>query len=884
MFQCTCIGEEGLDIGEVDLIVNFDTLSSPIRSLQRIGRTGRQREGRVVCLVSEGAEEKTLNSSKQKERTLQHALKSQKNFTTRLTVPMFEGEPALSRIEMNFSQHFRQSQVEGTSGVNRKESNKSLVANSTRWRLTDDEDSQRLNILRQYTRVQLSLDRAGASSLRRRLLAGRSLKITSRSTKDRFIGNTALSLRKFEASHDRPNEALPKVVRVRGCRDGNDDVLDSLFPLFPDAASSGWDVALKYANNGVAGTSIAGIAVDDSVVPSEGVGTVSDLAKEPASAGGQKPRIDAKHCEDTALVGTESSETTTTIPVLHAIPACPFTSGRDGKAKITMQGSSHFEEFCLPTPPDSGSSSEEEEEDDVEMKDLEFPLRSWNEMGPEVAKPAEALLTTRINATDSNNSEDAERMPSTPENKTVLDDFRLPTPASSSDESDGDLEDTYEAKFVTSKRSDSIDNAKNETVSSVFCLEGPSDDASHQSWWPPSGRVRFSDAAGRETATQSTAESETPFQLPVKKTKKNSKVIQDTPESEPKLHNPYAACKRKSVGSLSCDLTNTQDELSDAQGCGRPDDTADDIICAVCMSGNSPDEDPIILCDGERSLGQQCNLSVHMTCYSVIVPLRSDEDWFCDPCIFRKTGFSCLLRCVECKGGEDSGALKQIEGGLWRHVKCRATSNKPQRLKKLGKPPIPLKVAKESKRSPLKRLSSNNAEVVENMDVRKRRRQDHVLRFVQEEADCESEDDVVDDDDEEALVRAIEEEEAEEAEGFINDSSQLDYTQDVLGRLDPDANDDMLHRELDHDRERREEFATPCLGRRFLRRQQGNNLSDAMPTQSLPSSKKGLGKMHFIRSVLEHHRQGGSAEDIEQAFNYLEAAGTQADLSELLDD
>ncbi|KAJ2341114.1 3'-5' DNA helicase, partial [Coemansia sp. RSA 2671] len=42
----TCVGEEGLDIGEVDLIINYDAPSSPIRLLQRIGRTGRARRGK----------------------------------------------------------------------------------------------------------------------------------------------------------------------------------------------------------------------------------------------------------------------------------------------------------------------------------------------------------------------------------------------------------------------------------------------------------------------------------------------------------------------------------------------------------------------------------------------------------------------------------------------------------------------------------------------------------------------------------------------------------------------------------------------------------------------------------------------------------------------
>jgi Fanconi anemia group M protein len=50
----TCIGEEGLDIGEVDLIVAFDAISSPTRMVQRMGRTGRKRAGRAIMLVTEG--------------------------------------------------------------------------------------------------------------------------------------------------------------------------------------------------------------------------------------------------------------------------------------------------------------------------------------------------------------------------------------------------------------------------------------------------------------------------------------------------------------------------------------------------------------------------------------------------------------------------------------------------------------------------------------------------------------------------------------------------------------------------------------------------------------------------------------------------------------
>ncbi|CAB4256381.1 similar to Saccharomyces cerevisiae YIR002C MPH1 Member of the DEAH family of helicases [Maudiozyma barnettii] len=49
---CTSIGEEGLDIGEVDCIICYDTTSSPIKNIQRMGRTGRKRDGRIVLLFS----------------------------------------------------------------------------------------------------------------------------------------------------------------------------------------------------------------------------------------------------------------------------------------------------------------------------------------------------------------------------------------------------------------------------------------------------------------------------------------------------------------------------------------------------------------------------------------------------------------------------------------------------------------------------------------------------------------------------------------------------------------------------------------------------------------------------------------------------------------
>ncbi|KAM6202745.1 Fanconi anemia group M protein [Rhynchocyon petersi] len=70
----TCVGEEGLDIGEVDLIICFDAQKSPIRLVQRMGRTGRKRQGRIVVILAEGREERTYNQSQSNKRSIYKAI------------------------------------------------------------------------------------------------------------------------------------------------------------------------------------------------------------------------------------------------------------------------------------------------------------------------------------------------------------------------------------------------------------------------------------------------------------------------------------------------------------------------------------------------------------------------------------------------------------------------------------------------------------------------------------------------------------------------------------------------------------------------------------------------------------------------------------------
>jgi superfamily II DNA/RNA helicase len=79
----TSIGEEGLDIGDVDLIISYDASASPVRMLQRSGRTGRKREGHVVFLVTEGKEQRDHAKSLDAYHVIQKKIASGKDFEFR---------------------------------------------------------------------------------------------------------------------------------------------------------------------------------------------------------------------------------------------------------------------------------------------------------------------------------------------------------------------------------------------------------------------------------------------------------------------------------------------------------------------------------------------------------------------------------------------------------------------------------------------------------------------------------------------------------------------------------------------------------------------------------------------------------------------------------
>ena len=76
----TSVGEEGLDVASTDLVVFYEPVPSEIRSIQRRGRTGRSRAGKVVILITKGTrDEAYYYSSLNKEKAMRRRLADMKD-------------------------------------------------------------------------------------------------------------------------------------------------------------------------------------------------------------------------------------------------------------------------------------------------------------------------------------------------------------------------------------------------------------------------------------------------------------------------------------------------------------------------------------------------------------------------------------------------------------------------------------------------------------------------------------------------------------------------------------------------------------------------------------------------------------------------------------
>jgi Fanconi anemia group M protein len=80
------VGEEGLDIPQVDLVIFYEPVPSAIRKIQRSGRTGRLDDGRIIMLITKDTVDEVYyhvarNKEKRMYRTIDEITKNYNNGT-----------------------------------------------------------------------------------------------------------------------------------------------------------------------------------------------------------------------------------------------------------------------------------------------------------------------------------------------------------------------------------------------------------------------------------------------------------------------------------------------------------------------------------------------------------------------------------------------------------------------------------------------------------------------------------------------------------------------------------------------------------------------------------------------------------------------------------
>lgn len=81
----TSVGEEGIDIPATDMVLFYEPVPSEIRSIQRKGRTGRARAGRVVVLMAKGTRDEAYYwISDRKEKTMNRQIRDMSGDTSPL--------------------------------------------------------------------------------------------------------------------------------------------------------------------------------------------------------------------------------------------------------------------------------------------------------------------------------------------------------------------------------------------------------------------------------------------------------------------------------------------------------------------------------------------------------------------------------------------------------------------------------------------------------------------------------------------------------------------------------------------------------------------------------------------------------------------------------
>ena len=219
----------------MDLIICYDAQKSPIRLIQRMGRTGRKRAGRIIILLTEGKEEAAYNTSLSKKKniykTILNSAKSLKFYEN--NPPMLPKKPKchkmfisvvddLNDVETKKSdlntegEEIEEKEAENT--VNKKKSKprgrksaKSLDKDENKLNISDEESNDAVMELKKpkarSRKKEKSLEKGNDNNIINENVEpkGKSLKTTT------YVNDQMEDLINDNASKDKPIEAASKL-------------------------------------------------------------------------------------------------------------------------------------------------------------------------------------------------------------------------------------------------------------------------------------------------------------------------------------------------------------------------------------------------------------------------------------------------------------------------------------------------------------------------------------------------------------------------------------------------------------------------------------------------------------------------------------------------
>eukprot|EP00804_Cyclotella_cryptica_P015445 CCRYP_008049-RB/>CCRYP_008049-RB protein AED:0.02 eAED:0.02 QI:108/1/1/1/1/1/5/398/1979 len=980
---CTCVAEEGLDIGDVDLIVNFDILKSPIRSIQRSGRTGRKRDGRVIFLVSEGTEERSYNESVANTKKIARALQSNKNvFNFCHTSPMFPKEPTLLKQKMTVS-NFRMSQVGGhTPKASKRSANavRRCKESSSDWMLTEEQEKQRqqqFGSLPEFLTLGCDKRRCFPQSIRRDYLKARQRSVASKlhrrdgSKKDLSVGSCSRFLKDLERKYCRFNKklslsplddalaALQSTQKITTASEpGNDDASMKLSEASVVASghSDNFDVEDLTSNpqksnivadelfDGIFGR---GIVSHNSGIDVEQLMLLFDsnehhCAVSPPPEFGV-PVSNESDCDesDSVSAGTKSSQLS--VNTMNDDLLCDFFERRGdslGKPFLAQSQATAIiaERSCeQPGNLDFGGDSPFElgvphiDGEDVTVDDFEPPFRSK-------AAPIGKSLSVESQSKETNSRKARDKQDNVDGLDNNIAHFTLKNMKEDDNADDGehppnrrlsiplDFEGARPLQYTetsSAMRKVCSNSCNNDTAE---CEEVNECSGSH--FQQRLGTIKNSECARKEIpafleAALSNEELSSTMLCNGSDGATNSVValqLPTPPDSSDDSEDDSISGNSSSVavfapradGSGNCDDKCAYDiqraclptlQLNEIQLAASNDpveQTSCDCVVPLQLptqyssssSDDGSDEEASVGCRGRAVHSDEVRKSIQGC---PMTDLHEDLDYQMHPPSSLKNITNLAKQNSSCRDLVDTPTPNNLKfKSVSTHSMSpddltdtpinkgpnKSTGLKP-RLSADGLTDTPIKCSEVSVIGPKKlgghrkRIRSAPCDNKENQHtsittltgrrerVKQRIEEKYRCKFLDTEAALDGSDE---DSDEEDAIKQIEEEESQNS--FINDSSQLGYTQDDLDQINADEevseglhlDDLLLHRQLNHQQNVAEQFKTPIFNRRMAR----PSLS-----QNVPSSQRGLGNMNFIRSILEHQRQGGDSDDIEEEYHRL---------------